>query len=307
MQKNLLKNTIKPIKTERTKYLISLIIYLFGTIFIGWVAQFFAFSQVERGSPLYMLLALIISSWFPFFLALILLLVFRLPTQLLCLIPKVTKKTFWAIILPLLVAVIGFQFSIHFVQIHYQELDAPLFLAGNSIFSALHLFLVQPIAIFLFTCIFAIGLEILFRGFLLELLKKLDVSHGWFYSGILQFICFFPFIWAGYFGGHSGSILYSIFFVLLFVSQSGFLFWLSIFSDFSDNMKKEKNINRKFSRSLLVPMLSACVFYNIYFFIAIKFFVENGNIWMSGPANVITVMLQLFITIFLLMTKRLKY
>lgn len=307
MQKNLSKNIIKPAKTEKNNNSLLLITYISFSLLISWSGQFYAFSEVNKGHSLSILLSLLLSSWGPFFIALILLIIYRVPSHLLCFVPKINKKIFWAIVTPLLVSAIGLQFSINFSQIFYQSSDAPLFLVGNSVFSALHLFLAKPAAIIIFTCIFALGLEVQFRGFLLELLQQQKLQNAWFYSGIIQFVSFFPFIWFGYFGGSANNIFYTLLFALVFISHSGFLFWLSTFSSFVNKNQMNINNKRETERSLLMPMVSSCIFYTIYFFVTVKFFVENGNMWMSGPANGITVMIQSIITIFLLMTKRLKY
>ncbi|MGY3804704.1 hypothetical protein ACWNT8_11610 [Pigmentibacter ruber] len=307
MRKNLLKTISNPFKNEKSKYLVSLIIYLIFGLTVTWGLQLYTFAKANYVNPLFILIALILCSWVPFFISLIIVILFKIPLYFLALIPKINKKIFWAIIVPLLTAAIGLQFSINFSQIFYQETSSILFLSGNTIYGALHLFLVHPISIILFTCIFAIGLELQFRGALLEFCKVLGIPNGWLLAGIFQFICFLPFLWFGYFGGGVGNIFYCFIFAILFLSQSGFCFWLSTFSDFMSKDKKTVNIKADTMRSLLVPMIYSCIFYIIYFFIVIKFFIENGNMWMSGPANGITVMIQSFITIFLLMTKRLKH
>ena len=266
MQKNLLKTTNKPFKNEKSKYLVSLIIYLISALTVTWVIQLYAFSKANSGNPLFILIALILSSWLPFFIALFIVLFFKIPLYYLALIPRVNKKFFWAITVPLLIAAIGLQFSINFSQIFYQESNAVLFLSGNTLFSVLHLFLVHPISIILFTCIFAIGLEVQFRGILIELFKKLGIANGWLFAGLFQFFCFLPFLWFGYFGGGSNNIFYCLLFAILFVSQSGFCFWLSTFYKFVSKDKIGLNVKPGSMRSLLLPMIYSCVFYIIYFF-----------------------------------------
>ncbi|WGL60004.1 hypothetical protein QEJ31_00105 [Pigmentibacter sp. JX0631] len=307
MQKNLPKTISKPFKNEKSKYLVSLIIYLISALTVTWAIQLYASGKVTSGNPLFILIALILSTWLPFFISLMIALFFKIPLYYLALMPRLNKKLFWAIIVPLLTAAIGLQFSINFSQIFYQESNEVLFLSGNTVYSILHLFLVHPLSIIFFTCIYAIGLEVQFRGILIELFKKIGIANGWFLAGAFQFFCFLPFLWFGYFGGGASNTFYCLLFAILFVGQSGFCFWLSTFHKFMTKDKIGINTKVESMRSLLVPMIYSCVFYFIYFFIVIKFFIENGNMWMSGPANGITVMIQSFITIFLLMTKRLKH
>lgn len=307
MLKNLLLTTMKIIEEERAKYFFITLIYSIFIILISWIIQFKIYTEVLNGKTLFILIAVLIISWFPFLLSIFFIKIFKLPLQMLRLVPIFDKKLIWGFLVTLLVAAIGFKFSLSMSQIYIADSGSPLLLSGDTIFSALNLSFPNFIPVVLFCFMISVGLEFSFRAFLIEISHKVQISHPWFLAGLIQFIAFFPFLWFGYFGGGERNIVYLLFWFILFISQSGFYFWLSLLPSVYNLDESIQKLKIDANRSLLIPILASCLYQNIYYVIATRTLTENGNLWMSGPANVITVVIYFIITIFLLMTKRLKY
>ncbi|WP_397601294.1 hypothetical protein [Silvanigrella sp.] len=307
MLKNLLPITTRILNQEKNKNLFVLFLFCLFTIAISWLIQFKVYSDVSNGKTLYILISLLMISWFPFLISIFLIKIFRLSFDMLLLIPMLSRKLTWGILIPLLAAAVGIKLSLNMSQINLISPDSPIFLSGDTIFSALNLSLSGYIPIILFCVVVSLGTELSFRSFVVELMNKVKIKNSWLFAGLIQFIAFVPFLWFGYFGGGERNILYIIFWLVLFLSLSGFYVWLSILPAFDPKEAKLKKLKIDAKRSLILPIISSCLYLNIYYVVAARTLVENGNLWMSGPANVITVVIYFIITIFLLMTKRLKY
>lgn len=307
MLKNLLPITMRILNPEKNKNLVVLFLFCLFTIAISWFIQFTIYSEVSKGKTLYILISLLMISWLPFLISIFLIKIFRLSFDMLLLIPFISKKIIWGILVPLLAAAVGIKLSLNMSQINLISPDSPIFLSGDTIYSALNIFLSGYFPIILFCVVVSLGTELSFRAFFIELMNKAKIKNSWLFAGLIQFIAFVPFLWFGYFGGGERNILYIIFWLVLFLSLSGFYVWLSILPACDPKEAKNKKLKIEAKRSLLLPIISSCLYLNIYYVVAARTLVENGNLWMSGPANVITVVIYFIITIFLLMTKRLKY
>lgn len=308
MLKNLLRITIQKWEGEKNNYFISVFVFAILTIIFSWYIQLKAHvSFISNGNSLYILVAMLMIAWFPFLLAIFLVKIFKFPFQMFLLIPIVGKKIIWAILIPCFVAAIGIKFSLILSQISIVSPEMPLLISGDTIVGALNLSFLSILPIILFCIVVSVGTELSYRAFFIESCLRVRIKIPWFFAGIIQFIAFIPFLWFGYFGGGEGNLEYLICWLLLFVFLSSFYYWLSLSSNVDHKEQNHKTPKILAKRSLIHPIFASGTYQIIYYVVAVRTLSENGNLWMSGPANVITIMIYLIITIFLLMTKRLKY
>ncbi|APJ03868.1 hypothetical protein AXG55_08090 [Silvanigrella aquatica] len=286
---------------KKSSYVILAIIFSILTFSISWFIQIYTI--LSNGNLLQILIALLFVVWLPVLMALLFSISFKLPIEFFILRPVVNKKIIWAILLPCLIAALGVKGSLVLSQISWIDPNMPLFFDGDSIQGILHLSLAHLFPIIIFCIVISMGTELIYRAFFIELCLKAGIKVPFIFSAILQFISCLPFLWYGYFGGGKGNILHLISWFFLFVFLSIFYYWLSL----SPNERSRNSHHNLAKRSLLHPIIAASVFQVIYFALAPRYISENGNLWMSGPANVITIMIYFIITICLLMTKRLKY
>jgi hypothetical protein len=305
--KNLLPTIKQKWKGEKSSYFISSFIFAILTVIFSWYIQLKVHASISNGNSLHILIAMLMMAWFPVLIAIFLMKIFKFPFQIFLLIPSIGKKMIWAILIPCLVAAIGIKLSLLLAQISVISPGIPLFMNGDTIVGALNLSFLSILPAILFCIVISVGTELIYRAFFIECCLRANIKIPWFFAGIIQFIAFIPFLWFGYFGGGEGNLKYLVCWLLLFIFLSAFHYWLSLSSNGDRKEQKYKTHKIIAKRSLLHPLFAASTYQIIYYVAAARTLSENGNLWMSGPANVITIVIYLIITIFLLMTKRLKY
>ena len=307
MLKNLPQTIKQKLKGEKSSYFISTFIFVLFTIIFSWYIQLKVHASTSSGMALHLLIAILTMSWFPILIAILLMKIFKFPLQIFLLIPIIGKKMVWAILIPCLAAAVGIKLSLLLSQISVNSPGMPLFMSGDTIFGALNLTFLSIFPTILFCVVTSVGTELTYRAFFIECCMRVNIKFPWLFAGIIQFIAFIPFLWFGYFGGGEGNLKYLLCWFFLFVFLSAFHYWLSISTN--EDCKEQSFEMPKIlaKRSLIHPIIAASTYQIIYHVVAARTLSENGNLWMSGPANVITIVIYLIITIFLLMTKRLKY
>ncbi|KAB8033383.1 hypothetical protein [Fluviispira multicolorata] len=298
-----MKNSQQIIKTEwqrkKDKYLIASILFVVTSISITWFIQFL-FNAIFAKN--YLILAkFLIISWIPFLISISICVAFKLPMNVFIILPQKSKKVMWSLLIPSLVASIALYLSQYMLTLSIEEPSLAMAMAGDHVASALFLLFSSWFPVVIFCFMISVGIEIALRGFFIEVCKRASIPLPWFIAGLVQFLILLPFLWFGYIGGGPQNIRYIICWFFLQISLSAFYFWLSLSED-----KTNLQIN-KANRSLISVLLAASTQNIVYYVIASHFVIESGYWWMSGPANVIAVVLYFLITIFLLTTKRLKY
>jgi hypothetical protein len=296
--KSLQTTIMRRLQGQKSSYLISAIIFATITIIFSWYIQLKSHDLISNGNTLYILIVLI---------AIFLIKIFKFPLQMFLLIPIFGKKIIWAFLIPCLAAAIGIKLSLSLSQINIISSGSPLFINGDTIVGVLNISFLSVLPAILFCIVIAVGTELIFRAFFIESCLRANIKAPWFFAGIFQFIAFIPFLWFGYFGGGEGNLIYLICWLLLFVFLSAFHYWLSLSSTEAHKERAVKMHEIIANRSVVLPIIAASMYQFLYYVVAARTLSENENLWMSGPANVITIVIYLIITIFLLMTKRLKY
>ncbi|BBH53312.1 hypothetical protein [Fluviispira sanaruensis] len=303
--KNLQQTTKIKWQENKNKYRIVTLTYVFMTVFVCWYVQIYLNDILMKQN--YILTIFLLISWFPFLLGFFIYLFLKIPIKNYLFIPNFSKKIIWAFLIPSIVASIAIYISQYLLTINIDEPTLALHMEGDHIASALFLLFSAWMPAVFYCIVVSFGFEISLRGFFIEIAKRASLPFPWLLAGLLQFIILLPFLWFGYLGGGLQNIRYVFCWLVLLISLSAFNFWLSLPDRKSDAMLKNglqlNNANRN-----LVPVLLAASIQNIvYYVVASRFVIESGHWWMSGPANVIAVVLYFLITIFLLTTKRLKY
>ncbi len=303
--KNLQQTTKIKWQENKNKYRIVTLTYVFMTVFVCWYVQIYLNDILMKQN--YILTIFLLISWFPFLLGFFISLFLKIPIKNYLFIPNFSKKIIWAFLIPSIVASIAIYISQYLLTINIDEPTLALHMEGDHIASALFLLFSAWMPAVFYCIVVSFGFEISLRGFFIEIAKRASLPFPWLLAGLLQFNILLPFLWFGYLGGGLQNIRYVFCWLVLLISLSAFNFWLSLPDRKSDAMLKNglqlNNANRN-----LVPVLLAASIQNIvYYVVASRFVIESGHWWMSGPANVIAVVLYFLITIFLLTTKRLKY
>ncbi|WP_186644742.1 hypothetical protein [Fluviispira vulneris] len=290
---------------NKNKYRIVTLIYILITISITWCAQIYLNDNLTKQN--YILTVFLLISLIPFILGFFISLFLKIPIKNYLFIPNFSKKIIWAFLIPSIVASIALYISQYLLTINIDEPTLALHMEGDHIASALFLLFSAWLPAVFYCIVVSFAFEISLRGFFIEIAKSASLPFPWLLAGLLQFIILLPFLWFGYLGGGLQNIRYILCWLVLLISLSAFYFWLSLPERKSEAMlTNELQINNA-NRSLVPVLLAASIQNIVYYVIASRFVIESGHWWMSGPANVIAVVLYFLITIFLLTTKRLKY
>lgn len=307
MLKNLQLITIRKEREEKSSYLISFYIFIIFNILFSWIIQFQFNALISEGALIFILIAILLITWVPVLFALLLLNFFKLSFKIFFLETIIGKKIFWSILFPSLIAAIGIKISLLLSLVSLTPYGSPLIINGDTFIGVLNLFFPSIFNASLFCIVISVGNEIIFRAFFIELCYRVKLKFPWFFAGLFQFIILLPFLWFGYFGGGRGNFKYIACCFFLFIFLSAFFYWLSLPSNGDQNVQGEKMQNTIANRTLVPPILAASIYQIIFSVYAVRMLSETDFLWMSGPANVITIMIFCIITIFLYISKRLKY